>query len=57
MVKYMEYMLHDDMGSMSMNFDTSGVRLDVASLLFEYRKIRKAIKNVQQTEGQSIVIE
>ncbi|CAA2995615.1 sentrin-specific protease 1-like [Olea europaea subsp. europaea] len=56
-VKYAEYMLHDDIGSMPMKFDVGRARLDVALLLFKHREIRKTRKLVQPTGGESIVLE
>lgn len=56
-VKYAEYMLHNDIGSMPMNFDADRARLDLASLLFKHREIRKATKKAQLPGGKSIVIE
>lgn len=56
-VKYVEYMLPNDIGSMSIKFNVGRAWLDIASLLFRYQKMRKATRKVQQTGGSSIVIE
>ncbi|XP_022857134.1 uncharacterized protein LOC111378199 [Olea europaea var. sylvestris] len=56
-VKYAEYMLHDDIGSMPMKFNAGRAQLDVVSLLFKHREIGKTRKPVQPTGGESIVLE
>lgn len=56
-IKYAEYMLHNDISSMSMKFDAGRARLDIASLLYKHREIRKATKKVQITGTDSINID
>ncbi|CAA2993955.1 Ulp1 protease family, C-terminal catalytic domain containing [Olea europaea subsp. europaea] len=57
MVKYAEYMLYDNIGSMPMKFNAGRARLNVASLLFQYQEIGKARKTVRLTGGESIFLE
>ncbi|CAA3026728.1 Hypothetical predicted protein [Olea europaea subsp. europaea] len=56
-IKYVEYMFHDAIGSMSTRFDAGRVHLDIVSLLYKHREIKKEMNKVHQTGGKSIVID
>lgn len=47
MIKYAKYMQHNGIGSMSTKFDRSRARLDITSLLFKHREIKKGNKDVR----------
>lgn len=52
-IKYAEYMLHNDMKSLPTTFDASRARLDIATLLFKHKETKKPSKLVKP-KGESI---
>ncbi|CAA3001252.1 sentrin-specific protease 1-like [Olea europaea subsp. europaea] len=56
-IKYAEYILHDDLESMPKVFDAARARLDIAAQLYKYRDIKKATKGGNEKVKGGIVIE
>ncbi|CAA3001427.1 Hypothetical predicted protein [Olea europaea subsp. europaea] len=56
-IKYAEYILHNDLESMPKEFDAARARLDIAAQLYKHRDIKNATKGGNEKVEGSIVIE